>query len=355
MIGARRAIPWLGRWVLLALAVVIAAKLLALASVPTPVLFAGFVAGIAFALVSPSALATPRPAVVGAQAILGVVVGTYLERSTLSAVGAQWVAVLLVCLVTLALSVLCGILLSKIAPIDLATSSFGMIAGGAAGIISISRELGADERLVAVLQYTRVLIIVAITPIVAATIFGVTASSASGVPHPSLTSALAFLVVCSGLGIPLARLVRLPAGALLGPMLIAAAFALSGQSFAVHLPAVVLDVAFAVIGLEVGLRFTPASIRQAGSVLWAAIAMIIGMIVISAFLGVALASIAHVSEVDGYLATTPGGLSAVLALAIGSHTNATFILSVQLIRTFVMLLAAPVLARWISTRGVVVG
>jgi membrane AbrB-like protein len=138
-------------------------------------------------------------------------------------------------------------------------------------------------------------------------------------------------------------------------MLIAAAFALSGQSFAVHLPAVVLDVAFAVIGLEVGLRFTPASIRQAGSVLWAAVAMIIGMIVISAFLGVALASIAHVSEVDGYLATTPGGLSAVLALAIGSHTNATFILSVQLIRTFVMLLAAPVLARWISTRGVVVG
>ena len=37
-------------------------------------------------------------------------------------------------------------------PVDQATSSFGMIAGGAAGVISISRELGADERLVAVLS-----------------------------------------------------------------------------------------------------------------------------------------------------------------------------------------------------------
>jgi hypothetical protein len=43
-------------------------------------------------------------------------------------------------------------------------------------------------------------------------------------------------------------------------------------------------------------------------------------------------------------------LSAVLALSVGSRTNTTFILSVQLIRTFVMLLAAPPLARWIPRR-----
>jgi membrane AbrB-like protein len=157
--------------------------------------------------------------------------------------------------------------------------------------------------------------------------------------------------VCAAVGIPLARIVRLPAGALLGPMLIAAAFALSGSSFSVQMPAIVLDVAFALIGLEVGLRFTPASVRQARSVLVAAVLMVLGMIAVSALLGVLLASLAHVSEADGYLATTPGGLSAVLAIAVGSHTNATFILSVQLTRTFVMLLAAPALARWISQRA----
>jgi hypothetical protein len=128
--------------------------------------------------------------------------------------------------------------------------------------------------------------------------------------------------------LPLARLVRLPAGGLLGPML----------------------VAFALIGLEVGLRFTPASLRRAGELLPAAVLMILALLAACAGLGILLASLADVTRLDGYLATTPGGLSAVLALAVGSKTNTTFILSVQLIWTFVMLLAAPPLAHWIARR-----
>jgi membrane AbrB-like protein len=226
-----------------------------------------------------------------------------------------------------------------------------MIAGGAAGVISISRELGADERLVAVLQYTRVLIIVALTPLVATVVFGIEST-----PHvpvgggtDSLTGVL-FVALCAGIGIPLARLVRLPAGGLLGPMIVAAVFALSGSSLTVGANEPVVLVAFALIGLEVGLRFTPASLRQAGALLPAAVAMILVLLAACAALGIALASLAGVSRLDGYLATTPGGLSAVLALSVGSRTNTTFILSVQLIRTFVMLLAAPQLARWIARR-----
>jgi uncharacterized membrane protein AbrB (regulator of aidB expression) len=45
------------------------------------------------------------------------------------------------------------------------------------------------------------------------------------------------------------------------------------------------------------------------------------------------------------LATTPGGLYAVLATAVGSGGNTTFVLAVQVLRLFVMRLAAPVLAR----------
>ena len=154
----------------------------------------------------------------------------------------------------------------------------------------------------------------------------------------------------AGIGIPLARLVRLPAGGLLGPMLFAAVFALSGSSLTVGANEPVVLVAFALIGLEVGLRFTPASLRQAGALLPAAVAMILALLAACAALGIVLASLAGVSRLDGYLATTPGGLSAVLALSVGSRTNTTFILSVQLIRTFVMLLAAPPLARWIARR-----
>ena len=46
-----------------------------------------------------------------------------------------------------------------------------MVAGGASGIVGISDELGADDRLVAFMQYLRVLVIVALTPVLAALVF----------------------------------------------------------------------------------------------------------------------------------------------------------------------------------------
>jgi membrane AbrB-like protein len=338
------------RWAAVAAGVVCLSVALDRIGAPTPPLFAGFAAGIAFALLVRWGLDLPRPATVLSQAVIGVTVGGYLQSSTLREVAANGFAVLVVCVTTLALSVVFGLLLSRLMPVDQATSSFGMIAGGAAGIISISRELGADERLVAVLQYTRVLLIVALTPLVAALAFGIESS-----PHPppgggSGWSGVAFVALCAGLGLPLARLVRLPAGGLLGPMLVAAAFALSGSSLTVGASEPVVLVAFALVGLEVGLRFTPASLRQAGTLLPVAVLMILALLVACAGLGIVLASIAGVSRLDGYLATTPGGLSAVLALSVSSRTNTTFVLSVQLIRTFVMLLAAPPLARWIARR-----
>ncbi len=317
---------------------------------PTPPLFAGFAGGIAFALLARWQLDLPRPATVLSQAVIGVTVGGYLQSSTLAEVASNGVAILLVCVATLALSVLSGLALSRLMPVDQATSSFGMIAGGAAGIISISRELGADERLVAVLQYTRVLLIVALTPLVAAVVFGIEATphAPAGGGTDSL-SGIGVVALCTAIGLLLARLIRLPAGGLLGPMLVAAVFALSGSSLTVGASQPVVLVAFALIGLEVGLRFTPASLRQAGALLPAAVLMILVLLAACAGLGILLASLADVTRLDGYLATTPGGLSAVLAVAVGSKTNTT-ILSVQLIRTFVMLLAAPPLAHWIARR-----
>jgi hypothetical protein len=40
----------------------------------------------------------------------------------------------------------------------------------------------------------------------------------------------------------------------------------------------------------------------------------------------------------------------VVALAVGGRTNATFIVSVQVIRTFLMLAATPVIATWLASR-----
>jgi uncharacterized protein len=52
-----------------------------------------------------------------------------------------------------------------------------------------------------------------------------------------------------------------------------------------------------------------------------------------------------VSLLDAYLATTPGGLYAVLAAAFGTGADTTFVIAVQTLRLFVMVLLAPLVVR----------
>jgi uncharacterized protein len=295
-------------------------------------------------------LSLPRPLWSGAQAVTGVALGAYVERSTVEAIGQHIVPVALVSLATLALTVVAGIVLARFSDLDRPTAAFGMIAGGAAGIVAIADELDADNRLVAVLQYLRVLIIVVLTPLVATTVFPGDHGFQSGAvnqPAGSLGDAALLLAVSVAAGAGIGRLVRLPAYVLLGPMLVASGLTLAGVSFALPLPSWIQYLAFAAIGLQVGLRFTPDSMRAAGRALVPGLIAIAGLLVGCALLGLALAPLADVSTLDAYLATTPGGLYAVLATAVGSGANTTFVLAVQVLRLFVMLLAAPVLARWL--------
>ena len=108
------------------------------------------------------------------------------------------------------------------------------------------------------------------------------------------------------------------------------------------------------IGLQVGLSFTRESLRTIGRALPLALAVIVGLIVASAGLGAVLSAATGASALDGYLATTPGGLYAVLATATDSGADATFVLAVQVLRLFVMLLTAPLVARALRRSGVTV-
>ena len=224
-----------------------------------------------------------------------------------------------------------------------------MIAGGAAGITAMARELGADERMVAVLQYLRVLLIVSLMPVAATVVYG--ASSGSGGPVPVEDAGwpvgLLFTVVCAGLGLVAGRLVRLPAPAVLGPMLVAGAATLGGVVEGAGVPAPLEAAAFLVIGLQVGLSFTRQSLRTIGRALPLALAIIAGLILACAGLGAVLAGATGASALDAYLATTPGGMVSVLAIASDSGADSTFVLVVQVLRLFVMVLSAPLIARWL--------
>ena len=332
---------------------VVAGLLLDLVHVPSAALFGGLLAGLVRALAFPRRLEVPRVTMTAAQAVIGVTIGALVRLSTLRAIGENWLPVLLVTVGTLVLSLVAGQLLRLQRGITPVTAAFSTVAGGASGITAMARDLGADQRMVAVLQYLRVLLIVVLMPLAATTVFG--ASSGPGPTAddgPGWPAGLLFTVVCAGAGAVLGRLSRIPVGALLGPMLLAAVVDLTGLSHGAEVPGLVENAAFLVIGLQVGVTFTRESLRTVGRALPLALAIIAGLVLGCAGLGALLASATGVGQLDAYLATTPGGLYAVLATATDSGADATFVLAVQVLRLFVMLLSAPLLARWLRRREV---
>jgi membrane AbrB-like protein len=312
--------------------------------VPSAYLFAAILVGIAIALTR--GLELPAPVFPAAQAVAGVVVGTYLHTSTLGELGARWIPVVLVSAATLAITIAAGILLARLARLDRATASLGMVAGGASGIVAMADDLGADDRLVAFMQYLRVAVVVLVTPLVVGLAFPGHSSGAVPAAEQLLGKGedWALTVAIAAVGALVGQRLRLPAAAFLGPTLIAAVLTLGG-ALDMSVPPLLREVAFAAIGLYIGLRFERETLRTVARLIPAVLLSIVILIAGCFVLAWVLELTAGVSLLDAYLATTPGGLYAVLPLAYGSRADAGFVLAVQGLRVLVMILAAPAIVR----------
>ena len=347
--GRRRLVV---RWaLLLALTAAGTAALDALA-VPSPALFAGLVGAAALALLGLAPGRVARPLSISAQAVVGVVIGVLARAETLVAVARDWLPVLLVGSGTLALSMAAGLLLGRRPGVSALTGMLALTAGGASGLVAVTRELGGDDRVVAVVQYLRVVLVTVSMPVIAGAVYGASADTGGGpdVAHAPYQGLL-LTVVCGAVGVPLARLLRIPAGGLLGPMTVALVLTLTGVAGGAVPPSALVELAYAVIGWQAGVRFTRESLRMVAGLLPAAVALIAAVVAACAALGALLARLTGATPLEGYLATTPGGIYAVLATAISSGVDVAFVVAVQVLRVVVMLLVAPAIARWVAGQG----
>jgi membrane AbrB-like protein len=343
-------------WLLVAAAVLAGGRLLDAAGLPSSYLFAALLVGLAIALGRPGLVDLPAAGFRASQAVAGVSLGVYVRADALRAVTGSLVPVVLVSAATLLLSLLAGALLARTTALDPATAALGLIAGGASGIVGMSGDLGADDRLVAFMQYLRVLVIVVLTPVGIALFFGGEHAAAGAAVAPSASTLGApwkwlLTVALAATGAALATRLRVTAGVLLGPMVLTAAVVLTGLAGSFAVPALLGQVAFSLIGLQIGLRFTRSTVRLLGRLTGPVLVSIAGLLVACFVLAVALAATTPATLLDSYLATTPGGLYAVLALAYGAGANTTFIVAVQTLRVFAMVLFAPLAVRWTLDRS----
>jgi membrane AbrB-like protein len=339
---------------------VLAGLLVAAMGLPAGWLVGPMLVAIAAALAWPEHPTVPRWGRIASLAVVGGVLAAAFRPSVLPLIARHWFPICLVVGGTLLLSLAAGLLLAGLAHLDRKTAAFGTLPGAASGMLAMSGPLGADPRLVAVMQYTRVVVVVFSAALVSR--FGVVPGAS---PHPFSAQSLqatasqgtalvdeawlayALTALAAAVGAWAGTRLRLPAGALLGPLILGVALEKLGV---VHLawPPGVPQAAFLVLGLWVGLLFDRASIKRAGRLFPFVLASAAGLVIACAGLGWALTSLTSIDGLTAYLATTPGGIDSVAIMALGSGADAPLVLAVQTLRLFAMVLAGALLGRWWS-------
>ncbi len=336
------------QWALLLALSLCVAGLLAVAGFPAAFLLGPMLAGMALALRG-ATVRVKRPFFLAAQSLIGCLVAHAITGSIVATVLADWLPMLLTVATTIAAGGLVGWGLTRFSVLPGTTAAWGSSPGAASAMVAMAEEYGADPRLVAFMQYLRVVVVVLSASLVARMIVGhpsPTVLQADVSLLPPLLPLLATLAV-AGIGAVVGRYLRIPSGALLVPMGLGAVLQATGL-LEITLPPWLLAAGYTALGWYVGLGFdreiTLHAFRAIPRLLLATLALI-------ALCGLSAWSLTRLLGIDGltaFLATSPGGLDSVAIIAVGSHADVPFVLAIQTLRLFLIILVGPPLARLIA-------
>ncbi len=336
------------QWAALLAASLILAELAHQTGFPAAYLLGPMLCGAGFSLTGVG-LRVGRPVLSFSQGIIGCLVARSVTTDILGSIAHDWRAILLVISTTVLAGGLVGWVLVKLGTLPGVTAAWGSSPGAASAMIVMSGDFGADVRLVAFMQYLRVLLVVLTASVVSRWLLGDSAAIAVDAAKAAPLSVVAFcetMAIAVG-GAMVGRLLKVPAGALLLPMVVGAALRAAGL-VEIALPPWLLHIAYLAVGWYVGLSFDRQilghALKAAPTLLLSTLALI-GLCAVSAWL---LTRLMGIDPLTAYLATSPGGLDSVAVIATSSRANVPFVLAMQTMRLFIVILTGPPIAKLIS-------
>jgi membrane AbrB-like protein len=343
--------PLFFHWaVLLALSLILALVFDSV-QLPAALLLGAMLAAIMVAIADGSPRITRKPFVM-AQGIVGCLVARGITPEILVSLRENW---LLFVSVTVLIVFACagmGWILARRKILPGTTAVWGCSPGGASVMTVMADAYGGDMRLVAVMQYMRVVIVTILATVVSHFWVGgahpehsVFSNWLAGVSWPDLA---ATLLLAGGASL-LANALKIPGGPLLVPLTVGSFLQAKGW-VTITLPPWILMPAYVTLGWSIGLRFTRESLSQVARALPSIIASISCLILACAGVALVLTQITSVDPLTAYLATSPGGLDSVAIIAATSGVNIPFVMAFQTARLLLVIATGPALARFMARR-----
>jgi membrane AbrB-like protein len=264
----------------------------------------------------------------------------------------QWPLFLGISLLVVVASCSLGWIVSKFRILPETTAIWGLLPGAAPTMMVMADAYGADARLVAFMQYVRVVMVAIVASIIARLWVHAPAVAAAAptvwfAPIHALPLMETLVLVVAA--VVLGPVSRIPAGTLLIPMLVGAVLQINGL-IEIELPSWLLAASYLVLGWTIGLRFTREILLYAIRALPKMMVSILMLIAFCGGLAFALVEVFNVDPLTAYLATSPGGADSVAIIAASSNVDVGFVMAQQIARFMLVLIVGPTLSRFVADR-----
>lgn len=339
------------QWFLFVVLASVSGLLLEMLNVPAALLLGPMLCGIVMG-VSGAKIRMPKVYFKLSQGVIGCLVAHAMTLAILFEILNIWHVMLLTTCVTLLLSVLVGVISVRYGGLPGSTAAWGTSPGGASTMVVMAESYGADVRVVATMQYIRVICVVLMAALVSHLLGD--SSNAHHVAdevvwNQSVFLAFGMTLLVLFVGVYLGRFI--PAGFLLVPMLLGSLLQVCGIVNLV-IPHWLVALAYGVMGAYIGLRFDRETLRY---VMYAMPVMIGTSMLLILLCGVSALGVSWWLGVDylsAYLATSPGGLDSLSVVAIDVQADVGLVMAMQTLRLFAVILTGPILTKYIASFAV---
>ena len=282
--------------------------------------------------------------------VIGCLIASAISPTIFGVVYADWPLFLGAVVATVAASSLLGWLISRWRVLPGTTAVWGSTPGAATAMVLMAGAFGADQRLVAFMQYLRVIFVSMAAALVARLWV-----DTSGVAAPAIVwfpavrpEALAATLLTALAGAAAGRLLKLPSPYFLGTMILGTALHL-GAGIDFQLPQWLLAASYAAVGWAIGLNFTMPILRHATRALPQIVASIVILIALCGAMGWVMSRMLGIDPLTAYLATSPGGMDSIAIIAAAANNvDISFVMALQTVRFLIVLLLGPGIAKLVA-------
>ncbi|MBO6783687.1 MAG: AbrB family transcriptional regulator [Alphaproteobacteria bacterium] len=278
--------------------------------------------------------------------VLGVLLGSAFSPDILDRI-TLWPITLAALVVYVLVSTIAAFLyFHLVAGFDRNTAFFAGVPGGLNEMIVLAQTFGGDDRQVSVAHSTRIFLVVMTLPFMFRALedfetglrtFG-KGDVALGLVDVALLGASAVV------GLYGAKLLRIPAPHLAGPMIASATVHLTGLTAAAP-PVLLVAGAQVILGASVGARFAGLTFRDLGRILRLGGVATLLLLSISALFALVLQAITGIPFAPLVLAFSPGGFTEMSLVALAMNIDTAFVATHHIARISVVVILVPLLFR----------